>query len=277
MEIDQQRRTQMSTVFEAGRAAPLDEPVDRYGAVRQYSLAKIVGVWAAAALPMGFLGWVCVPLLSDQLGGRDPFIESLLICLNVGLFWVLGLTLILLRREQGRLEWSRVVDGLWLRSPRSPKTGKIGGTVWLWAIPFALLSAAINFLPIDPEGPLPRDLPLLLQKDQDRLETFFSGSWGWFALLVLLSFLAPVVEELFFRGLLLPRMRNVFGRIDWVVNGAMFGLYHLHQPWGIPTSVLDGVLTQAFPTKRYQSTWMGLITHTLPSFLIIGVVLPLVL
>jgi hypothetical protein len=49
---------------------------------------------------MGFLAWVCVPLLRDQLGGRDPFIESLLICLNVGLLWILALTLILLRREQ---------------------------------------------------------------------------------------------------------------------------------------------------------------------------------
>ena len=118
-----------SPAFEAPSAAPLDEPVDRYGAVRQYSLAKIVGVWAAAALPMGFLAWVCVPLLRDQLGGRDPFIESLLICLNVGLLWTLALTPILLRREQGQLEWARVVDGLWLRSPRSAKTGRIGGTV----------------------------------------------------------------------------------------------------------------------------------------------------
>ena len=50
----------------------------------EYSLAKIVGVWAAAA--DGFLARVCVPLLRDQLGGRDPFIESLLICLNLGLF-----------------------------------------------------------------------------------------------------------------------------------------------------------------------------------------------
>jgi uncharacterized protein len=125
--------------------------------------------------------------------------------------------------------------------------------------------------------PLPRDLPVLLQKDQDRLETFFSGSWGWFALLVSVSFLAPWVEELFFRGLLLPRMRKVCGRIDWVVNGAMFGLYHLHQPWSMPASILDGALAQAFPTKWYQSTWMGLITHTIPSFVIITVVLSLVL
>jgi uncharacterized protein len=146
----------------------------------------------------------------------------------------------------------------------------------LWAIPFVLLPAAIDALPIDPEGPLPRDLPVLLQKDQNRLETFFSGSWGWFALLVWVSFLAPWVEELFFRGLLLPPMRKVCGRIDWVVNGAMFGLYHLHQLWSMPASILDGALAQAFPTKRYQSTWMGLITHTIPSFVIIGVVLPLV-
>jgi membrane protease YdiL (CAAX protease family) len=182
----------------------------------------------------------------------DPFIESLLVCLNVGLLWILALTLILLRRGQGRPEWSRVVDGLWLRSPRNPKTGKIGGTVWLWAIPLVLLSVAINALPIDPEGPLPRDLPVLLQKDQDRLETFFSGSWGWFALLVLVNFLAPVVEELFFRGLLLPRMRKVFGRIEWVV-GTIFGLYHLHQPWSMPASILDGCWLRPFPRSDIRA------------------------
>jgi hypothetical protein len=61
--------------------------------------------------------------------GGGSTAESLLICFNVGLLWILALTLILLRREQSRLEWSRVVDGPWLRSPGSPKTGKIGGTV----------------------------------------------------------------------------------------------------------------------------------------------------
>jgi hypothetical protein len=28
---------------------------ERYAAVRQYSLAQIIGVWAAAAVPMGVL------------------------------------------------------------------------------------------------------------------------------------------------------------------------------------------------------------------------------
>jgi hypothetical protein len=48
------------------------EEVDRYDAVRQYSLAKIAAVWAAAAGPMALLAWIVAPWLSDHLGGREP-------------------------------------------------------------------------------------------------------------------------------------------------------------------------------------------------------------
>jgi uncharacterized protein len=37
-------------------------------------------------------------------------------------------------------------------------------------------------------------------------------------------------EELLFRRLLLPKMQGVFGRRDWVPHGALFAVYHLHQP-----------------------------------------------
>jgi membrane protease YdiL (CAAX protease family) len=254
---------------------PPTEEVDRYQAVRQYSLAQILAVWAAAAVPMGVLAWIVAPLLRDQLGGRDPFIEALLICFAAGLIWQLVLVLILVRREQGSLEWSRVRDALWLRAPKDPKTRRVGGKVWWWVLPFVVLSAAINAVPIYPTGPSPRDLPNLL--DTDRAENFFSGAWGWFALLVAVALLAPWVEELLFRGLLLPRMRAAVGRGDWVVNGALFGVYHLHQPWSIPSSVLDGIFAQAYPTRRFQSIWIAIVTHTAPSFVIIGVVLHLVL
>ena len=49
----------------AGRA----EEVDRYQAVKQYSLGQIAAVWAAAALPMGILAWLVAPALADRLGG----------------------------------------------------------------------------------------------------------------------------------------------------------------------------------------------------------------
>ncbi len=50
-----------------------------------------------------------------------------------------------------------------------------------------------------------------------------------------------------------------------------------HQPWSMPATLIDGIVNQAYPTRRFRSTWMGIITHTAPSFVIIGVVLSLVL
>jgi uncharacterized protein len=104
----------------------------RYAAVRQYSLAQILAVWAAAAIPMAVLAWVIAPLLGTLLGGGDTaFIKALLLCLTAGLIWQFVLTLILIRREQGTLRWERVRDALWLLSPRDPRSGRVGGRVWL--------------------------------------------------------------------------------------------------------------------------------------------------
>src|SRR5215211_9378847 len=37
----------------------------------QYSLAKILGIWALAAAPMGILGWIVLPLIAPD-AGSDP-------------------------------------------------------------------------------------------------------------------------------------------------------------------------------------------------------------
>ena len=41
----------------------------RYAPIRQYSLAQILAVWAAAAIPMAVLAWLVAPLLGALLGG----------------------------------------------------------------------------------------------------------------------------------------------------------------------------------------------------------------
>lgn len=73
-------------------------------------------------------------------------------------------------------------------------------------------------------------------------------------------------------------MEGVFGRWDWVANGVGFALYHLHQPWGIPSTVLSG-LVYAFTGKRFRSNWFPIILHAGQSvfflFLILGAVLGL--
>ena len=256
----------------------MEEPpnqVDRYAAVRQYSLAQILGVWAAAAVPMGLLAWVVAPLLRDQLGGDEPLGQALLILLTAGAHLAIRAGPDPLRRELGGLEWPRVRDALWLRPPRDPKSGRVGGRVWWWVLLFVLLFGVWTAVPSIP-GPSVRDFGDFI--GTDRGEDFFRGAWGWYAVLVVLVVFNTVLgEELLFRGLLLPRMKGVFGKYDWVANGVLFALYHLHQPWDIPGSLVDGIFLEAYPSRRFQSAWMGIIVHSSASVFALGAVLALVL
>lgn len=248
----------------------------RYAAVRQYSLAQILAVWAAAAIPMAVLAWVIAPLLGALLGGGTvAFIKALLLCLTAGLIWQFVLVLILVRRELGTLRWSRVRDALWLLPPGDPRSGRVGGRVWLWVIPFVLLFGLWEAFGFDITGPSNRDFAEFL--DTAAGQAFFSGAWGWFAVVVVLAVFNTVLgEELLFRGILLPRMRGVFGRGDFVANGVLFAFYHLHQPWSIPSALGDIIFT-AYPTRRFQSAWMGIIVHSAQSIFVIFIILSLVL
>ena len=79
-----------------------------------------------------------------------------------------------------------------------------------------------------------------------------------------------------FRGLLLPRMKGAFGRFDWVANGVLFAGYHLHEPWLIPSSLVD-IFALSYPSRRYRSALIGIAVHSSQSVLFLVLVLPLVL
>jgi membrane protease YdiL (CAAX protease family) len=104
-----------------------------------------------------------------------------------------------------------------------------------------------------------------------------SGNWLWFALMAVMWLFNTVLgEELLFRGFLLPRMNGVFGRGDWAANGVLFATYHLHVPWMIPVALVDAFLL-SYPTKRYQSAWIGIAVHSAQSLFFAALVLTLVL
>ncbi len=125
--------------------------------------------------------------------------------------------------------------------------------------PFVALFAAEQFVPALPV-PAARDFAVFLQSGTG--QAFFHGSWGWFALVLVMGLFNTVLgEELFFRGFLLPRMNGAFGRADWVANGFLFAMYHLHVPWVIPTALID-TFSLALPAKRYRSAWMSIAVHS---------------
>ena len=258
-----------ATTSSADQSAP---PADER-ALPQLGLRGIIGVWAAAALPMGLLAWVVAPLLADQLSGPGALVRALIITLTAGLVWQFVLVMTLVRREQGTLRWPVLRDALWLRAPRAPRTGRRGGKLWLLVLPLSVAVAAEGLLEIP--GPAARDLFEFLGSNAG--EGLLAGSWGWFAIIAtLVVFNTALGEELLFRGYLLPRMNGRFGRRDWLANGVLFAGYHLHMPWAIPTTLLDTFIL-SYPSKRYRSALIGIAVHSAQSILVLGLVLALVL
>jgi membrane protease YdiL (CAAX protease family) len=242
--------------------------------IAQYTRPQILGVWAAAALPMAALAWVVAPWFADRLGGPTAGARSLLLSLGAGLAWQFALVLLLVHREQGSLRWAVLKDALWLRAPRSPRTGRVGGLLWLVLVPAVIVFGAEQLLPSIPP-PAGRDLSAFLGSPAGA--DLFSGSWGWFGLVVAMVVLNTVLgEELLFRGVLLPRMNAAFGRADWVANGVLFATYHLHMPWVIPTALLD-TFALAYPSRRYRSAVIGIVVHSTQSVLVLALTLALVL
>jgi membrane protease YdiL (CAAX protease family) len=257
----------------------------------QYTLLQVVGIWAAAALPMGILGWIIAPVLTPDIESNPVgAVATRYAILTVGLIWQFILALILVYRDEGDVRWTTLRRRLRLTTPRDPQTGQPRRTLWLWAIPLVILAALWQlFL-----GPQLSTLwtalfpflaePAGLAPDKalgsPAVQAQFVGAWGVLAVFTVNAVFNTVLgEELLFRGVLLPKMHGVFGRWDWLANGVLFGLYHLHQPWGMLGSIGTGAFLYALPAKRFRSTWMSVIVHSGQSvyflFLILGLVLGL--
>jgi uncharacterized protein len=233
--------------------------------VRQYSPAAVVAIWLAAAVPMGVGAWIVAPAVAGPQAGPRLFAEALLYTLAAGLIWQFILVVGLAGYEQRSLRPSVLRDALWLNRPTM--AGRRGGRLWWWAPAMVLGVAFVVLAPIHPPAPADRDFGAVLGADYG--QAMLRGNWGIFAVIVVIAVFNTVIgEELLFRGLLLPRMRGVCGRADWIVNGIIFGLYHLHQPWSIPGAIAEGMI-EAYGTRRLRSAWLGIIAHSAQSVLFI--------
>jgi membrane protease YdiL (CAAX protease family) len=266
----------MSVSYPLTATAPRSDVAVSSVEIPQLRIRAIFAVWAAAALPMAVLAWLVAPALADRFAGAGnvPMGKALIVSLAIGMIWQFVLVATLVGREQRTLRWSTVREALWLRSPRSPRSGRVGGRVWLIVIPlivaftFAQEAVALVAAPDD------RNFATLLESDAGK--AFLDGAVGWYALiLVMFLFNTVLGEELLFRGYLLPRMNGAFGRGDWVANGVLFAGYHLHVPWAIPGTLLE-MFTTAYPTKRYRSAWIGIAVHSAQSVFLGILILTLV-
>ena len=87
-----------------------------------------------------------------------------------------------------------------------------------------------------------------------------SYNWQFFLLLVLGGILAPLKEEVFFRGIFYPPLRNVYGRGQGILfTASIFALLHFDVVRFIPLFVGGVVLTWIY--EKTSSLWPAILAH----------------
>ncbi len=230
----------------------------------QYSLWQILGIWALAALPMALLNWVIAPAIIPYSPLHPGITYWLLMIAGMG--WEFVVSLVIIYRELGTLRWSAIRQRTWLQTPRDPRTGEPNPRLFWWLLPALAFSALLIFVlgqyldaPIAWLFPALRPAPFTEMSQLAAPE--FHGAW-WLLGIVLVNNLLNYFlgEEFLFRGVLLPKMQGVFGKHDWLANAVLFGLYHLHKPWSMPSIIVSG-LAIIWPARRFRSNWMAVVVH----------------
>ena len=72
---------------------------------------------------------------------------------------------------------------------------------------------------------------------------------------------APITEEIYFRGYLLPRLSR-FGFWAVPIHTALFGLFHTWTPWMAVTRTI-GIIPFAYIVQRTKNIYIGIIAHVL--------------
>jgi membrane protease YdiL (CAAX protease family) len=241
---------------------------------KQYSLAKIMAIWASVTGPMALLAFVVAPAIMARTSLYPGLVYWMLIV--VGMMWQFVVALAILRHELGGLHWPAIKKRIRLNLPRDPHTGQPRKVLFLWAVPAIAANVLGGYLASRLDTAWTNWLPGLREPSYAQIQGLadpqFQGQW-WILGLTLTSLLFNYLlgEELLFHGVLLPRMAGVFGRWDWVANTVLFGLYHVHKIWFWP-SMIASSFGYAWAAKRFRSLWMSVIVHGIEGYFIVLVV-----
>ncbi len=100
------------------------------------------------------------------------------------------------------------------------------------------------------------------------------GTYLWIGLIfgVVNAVVGPVVEEVYFRGYLLPRLSR-FGAWAPLINTVLFSLYHFFTPWQNVGRIL-GLLPMVYAAWWKRSIYVSMGAHVLGNVSVMLMLLP---
>ncbi len=190
-------------------------------------------------------------------GGWPPLAAMLLAILCVALPVELGELLRRGRRQNG--SWS--LRGILGNQKPLPAWQYLAFTLGFLVLAF-FLSGATGILEGRIGAWLSQWLPEWFFLSNMNAYAAYSKTILWWTLagnLILNGLAAPIVEELYFRGFLLPRLSR-FGGWAPIINAALFTFYHFWQPYAY-LSVLIVLTPLVYLVWRKQNLMIGILAH----------------
>jgi membrane protease YdiL (CAAX protease family) len=228
--------------------------------VEQHSLPATIAYHLLPGLLILAVTVAAVPVV--RAAGLPP-IAALVLAFLVALLPVqLGHLLIQGWRRNGRLSLAGIVLyrqrlSWWLYPPLV-----VGMLAWSWLMWFALTpisttlkTTVFAWLPPGFAATSSADAAGLLGYPRSALLLTFG------AYIILNGLAGPIVEELYFRGYLLPRLSR-FGRKAPLLETLLFTVYHFWQPWLYP-AILAAFAAVVFRVYRTRNIYVGMWAHCL--------------
>ena len=96
----------------------------------------------------------------------------------------------------------------------------------------------------------------------------FESDYGWFGAFMKVAIIAPVVEELIFRGVIMRGfMKNYPGWLAVFLSALLFALFHLN-PWQFPATFMLGLLL-GWLMLEFRNILLCIIGHSVNNFLVL--------
>jgi membrane protease YdiL (CAAX protease family) len=152
---------------------------------------------------------------------------------------------------------------------------RVTGRGWLWVSGIVavgltasvLLSGTLPWLADHPWFTPPDFIPPAVDPrlqqtgiPTDILGTSLVGNWGLLALYAGALVFNILGEELWMRGIILPRQEVAYGRWAWLIHGLMWCLFHFPQRWTY-LQILPITLFLSYATSRTQNTTIAIAAH----------------
>ena len=249
--------------------------VDQEGTTQeipQYNIWMILFMFIWPAALFMFLIHVVAPFIWTPKPGEIIPTWLFLSVAILGNGAELVVALVLLRREGYPLTLRGLRERARLRFPKGWKKWLLAIGVIVLAFMLSMFTGPINktlasipgFIPPESTIPVMNPNAEVTSVEGAFPDVTFAGNWIFFIIWFIVYGLVfnIIGEELYYRSFLLPKMRGVFGRFDWVANGVLFTLKHIYQRW-IYFGILPGALAMAFLAGPIGSVYLSMIAHYL--------------